>query len=205
MNSQIEYIWFHVMLQLLAISCIAGLLGGTVLILRPAWLAQLGKRANLWVSTRKADKSLENWINLDKWFYQYHRITGGLMLAGALWVIGYFVVFFNRHGTAALFFPGSHSLPPELADTLLDLFIVVCTGGAVFSLLIGGMLLLRPAALRDFEQWANQLLSLRKALKPVAVPRSGVDEYVIQNARPAGVLLLLGSLYILAALLFSIR
>lgn len=205
MNSQIEYIWFHAMLQLLTLASIAGLLGGTALILRPAWLAQWGKRANRWVSTRKVDKSLESWISLDKWFYQYHRLTGGLMLAGALWVIAYFIIAFNRHGTAALFFRDTHFLPPELVDILLDLFVIICMGGAAFSLLVGSMLLLIPAVLRDFEQWTNQLLSLRKALKPVEVPRPGVDEYVIRHARPAGVLLLLGSLYILAALLFSMR
>ncbi len=204
MNAQVEYIWFHVMLQLLALASIVGLIGGTALILQPAWLAQLGKRANRWVSTRKVDRSLETWISVDKWIYQYHRLTGGLLLLGAVWILGYFIASFDRHSTAALFFRDNHSLSPDLVNILLDVLVLVCMGGAAFALLIGAVLLVRPGALRDFEQQTNQWISLRKALKPVEVTQSGVDEYVIQHARPAGVLLLLGSLYILGVLLFSI-
>lgn len=205
MNAQVEYIWFHVMLQLLALAGIAGMVGGTALIVQPAWLTELGKKANRWMSTRKVDKSLETWVSLDKWIYQYHRITGGLMLAGATWILGYFIASFDRRGTAELFFRGYHSLPPEMIDILLDVLVLVCMGGAAFALLVGATLLVRPDALRDFEQRTNQWLSLRKVLKPVEIPHPGVDEYVIQHARPAGVLLLLGSLYILVVLLLSIK
>ena len=61
-------------------------------------------------------------------------------------------------------------------------------------------LLLRPSLLRDFEQASNRWLSLRRALKPMEVRRDGVDEYVFRHARQAGILLMLGSLYVLALL-----
>jgi hypothetical protein len=205
MNAQAEYIWFHVMLQLLAMASLAGLVGGAALIVRPAWISLAGKRANKWVSMRGVNTLLESWISLDRWFYQYHRIAGGMMLAGAFLIIAYFSVAFDRHGTAGLFFLGNHSLPPVIVEIVLDVFVAVCVGGAAFALMIGGLLLLRPGKLRDVEQRANQWLSMRQALKPLEIQRAGMDEYVIKNARPAGMLLLLGSLYIMAALLFSIR
>jgi hypothetical protein len=91
MSSPLDDIGFHVLLQLMALSSIVGLIAGAALIVRPDWLVQMGKFSNRWISTRKVDRSLEQWVNLDKWFFQHHRASGSLMLAGAAWVIGFFI------------------------------------------------------------------------------------------------------------------
>jgi len=74
--------------------------------------------------------------------------------------------------------------------------------GALFAAFVSLFLLLRPSLLSGFEQGANRWVSLRRALKPMEIPRKGVDEYVFRYGRQAGTLLVLGSLYALAFLTY---
>ena len=204
MSALIGDIGFHAAIQFMALASVAGLVAGAVLILRPEWLAQVGKYVNRWMSTRKLDRSLERWVSVDKWFYQHRVVSGSLILAGALWVLAYFLISFDNHNLAAALAGGTR-YPPQIAEGLLSAFVVVCLGGAIFAVAIAFMLLMRPGTLHDFDQGTNQWFSLRKTLKPVEIPRAGVDEYVFGNARLAGALLLVSSLYILGGLLFSLR
>ena len=54
---------------------------------------------------------------------------------------------------------------------------------------------------RGFEEGANQWLSLRQTLKPLEVPRDGLEVYVERHARQVGIFLMLGGLYTLVLLL----
>jgi hypothetical protein len=83
---------------------------------------------------------------------------------------------------------------------LLDALVLSALIGALFAAFVGLFLLLRPSMLREFEQGANRWISLRRALKPMEIPRAGVDEYVFLHGRRVGVLLVLGSLYTLVLL-----
>ncbi len=203
MPALLQDMGFHALLLFMAFAAVAGVLAGAVLILRPAWLVQFGAYANRWVSTRKMDRSLERWVSLDKWFYQHHRASGAVMLGGAVWLVG-FVISLDRPTILSALFGGNH-YPMQLAQAWLDAFVLACLTAGVFAALVSTMLLLRPSMLRDFEQVANQWLSLRKTLKPVEIPRPGIDDYVLRHVRPVGALLLLGSLYTLAGLLLSLR
>lgn len=184
------------LLLFLMLGSIAGLLTGAVLIIRPDWMLWLGKYTNRWVSTRQVERKLERMVKLDRWFYRHHHASGLLTLVGALWIIGFFTTAFDkRRYLSAL--SRNAAIPPALMDGLLDTLVLGSLTGAVFALIIGLFLLLRPSLLRGFEQGANQWISLRRVLKPLEASHSGVDEYALRYFRLAGLLLLLGSLYTL--------
>lgn len=185
----------------LMLGSVAGLFAGVVLVLRPDWLLRVSKRANQWVSTRHLDQSLERAINLDRWFYRYHRVGGALMLAGAVFIIYFFTAGFDKPGIL-VGLSKIYAAPPAVLGLLLDTFIRVNLMGAVFVLIISLFLLFQPSMLRGLERSANQWYSMRRKLKPLEISRSGVDEYVFRNIRLTGVLLLFGSLYALAGLAF---
>ncbi len=204
MPALIGEVGWQVVLDLMALAGAAGLIAGAVLILRPHWLARAGKHVNRWVSMRRVDRPLESWRSLDEWFYRNHRLAGALMVVAAVWVIVQFTADFDREATAAALARGAgFSLP--LTEVLLHAFVLICVVGTVFGVLVGLLLVARPALLREFNQGANRWFSMRKATKPVAIPRSGMDQYVLQHARVSGALLLLGGLYILGALLLALR
>jgi len=73
--------------------------------------------------------------------------------------------------------------------------------GALCAVFIALCLIFRPSLLRGFEESANQWLSLRRALKPMEIPRDSPGRYVEIYARQVGIFLLLGGLYSLVLLL----
>lgn len=186
-----------VLLFFMAMASVAGLLTGATLVLSPSWLLHASKRANRWISTRQIDRMLEQVIRVDHWFYRHHRVSGSLLLAGALFLIYFFTMRMDKTsilgGLSKTFV-----VSPAFTAALLDATVLSILLGAVFALLVSLFLLSRPSMLRGFEQEANKKVSLRRALKPLAIGRMGVEEYVFHNVRLAGALLLLASLYILA-------
>lgn len=195
----VNALMFRALLLFLALGSIAGLMVGAALILRPDKLLRLNKYANRWVSTRKLNQSLERPIAVDHLFYRYRHAGSVFVLAGAVFILYYFTVTFDKPDILANLSRNT-TVSPLLIEWLLDALVLAGMIGAVFALIIGLFLLFRPSLLRKFETGANQSASLRRALKPFEVPRSGLDEYVFRNVQLAGVLLLFGSLYTLVGL-----
>ena len=184
----------------LIVGSLIGMAAGALLLYRPHLLQKLGEVLNRWVSTRHLDQALERSVSVDPWFYRYRRASGMLTLLGALYILYYFTVKLDRE-QAIIGLSRHYSLPGSLVGGLLDALVLSSLMGALLALLVSVFLLLRPSLLRDFEQGANQWLSLRRALKPAEIPRAGVDEYVYSHGRQVGILLVLGSLYVLVFLL----
>lgn len=194
MNPIVSSILWQSLFAFLFIGSVAGVAVGILLILRPAWLQSASQFANRWISTRHLDHALERSIKLDHWFYRYRRISGGLVLAGAAFILYFFTVQFDKAATITIGVKRWH-LPAQLIESLVDALVLGNMIGALFAAFVSLFLLLRPSWLSDFEQSANQWVSSRRALKPMEMPRHGVDEAVIRHRQWAGALLILGSLY----------
>lgn len=179
----------------------AGLLMGVMMLWRPEWLARLSKHANGWVSTRQMARPLEQTVNLDNWFYRYGRLSGAVLMLGAMYIIYMFATHFAR-ADLLLNLAKMHLVQPVLLEPLLDTLVLIFLAGAVLALLVSLFLFFRPSMLRDLEFGANQSISLRSSLKPLEVQRDGLNQLVFRNIRLTGVLLLCGSLYTLVALAF---
>lgn len=187
------------LLLILMLGSVAGLLAGAVLILRPDWLLRASKRLNRWVSTRKLTVSLERTIPLEHWFYRYRRLSGAFIMLGALYMLYFFMIKFDKAGVLNVF--SNATLPPSLMQGLLDGLVLIGISSAVIALIVSLFLFFRPSKLRNLEFSVNQSASLRRALKPLEIPRSGVDEYVLRKSYIVGALLVLGSLYTIAGLM----
>ena len=185
---------------LLLLGGAAGLVAGVLLIVRPEWLLRASRFSNRWVSTRHLNQSLEQPIRLDPLFYRYRRISATVTLTGAVFIVYFFTARFDKPGVLAALSKNS-TIPRALMSGLLDALVLASVVGGVFVMAISFFLLLRPSLLREIERKANQAGSLRHALKPLEIGRSGVDEYVFRRARAAGLLLAVGGLYVLFALL----
>jgi len=182
---------------LLLLGSIAGLLAGLILLLKPAWLMQLGAHSNRWVSTRQLGRSLDSKVSIDHWFYRYGHLSGGLLLGAAVYIVYMFTVRVVRTEMLADL-AHMQLLPGGMRGPLLDTLVLVLLAGAVLGGIVGLFLLFRPSMLRDLEQGANQTVSLRQSLKPLEVQHANMDQLVLRNARLFGVVLLCGSIYTLA-------
>jgi len=195
-----ESLEVNLLLVFLALACMVGLLGGALLMLRPHWLERFGRHANRWISDLRFNSALERIIDIDKWFYRHHRASGWALLGGSGWIVGYFVVFFDKYRFIPVL-TRLGNVPPPMVDGMLDSFVLFILLGAVCAAIIGLFLLLRPSLLRGFEAHANHWVSTRRALRPLEVPRAGVDDYVLRHGQLFGLLLLGGSLFMLGMLI----
>lgn len=188
----------------LLLGSVTGLFAGAALLLRPEWMLRASKFANRWVSTRQMARPLDRSINMDAWFYRYNRICGALLMSGAIYIVYFFTAAFDKAGALKNVFKAA-SVPPALMAGLLDALVLGCLVTAIFAAIVSLFLILRPSMLREFEQLANQKISLRQALKPLESQHGGMDQYVFKNARLAGILLLMGSIYTLVVLINNLK
>ncbi|MFZ2161711.1 MAG: hypothetical protein WAW02_05790 [Sideroxyarcus sp.] len=185
----------------LLLGSLAGLAVGTLLLWNPQRLCAISNILNRWVSTRHLNQGLDRTVEIDHLFYRYRRISGWGILLASSYVLYAFTLKLDR-ANAVAGLVRQFNLPAALVAGLLDAVVLSALLGALLAAFVGLFLLLRPSQLRDFEQSANRWVSLRRGLKPMEVPRGGVDEYVFKYGRQAGILLILGSLYVLVLLLF---
>jgi len=184
----------------LVVGSFAALLVGALLVFRPRQFKSISVLLNRWVSTRNFDKALERNFSLDPLLYRYRRFTGTLLLLGALFVLYYFT--WKMDKAAAIEGLARHfHYYPSLVGGLLDAVVLGAMLGALCAAFIALCLIFRPSLLRGFEESANQWLSLRRALKPLEIPRDSQGRFVEIYARQVGIFLLLGGLYTLVLLL----
>lgn len=199
MDTIVESLLLRSVALFLIVGSLAGLVVGALLLWRPQRLHAVSALLNRWISTRHLDQSLERSVSLDPWFYRYRRTSGTLTLLGSCYILYVFTAGLDR-AAAINAFSVNYKLPAALVAALLDGGVLIALLGALFAGIISLFLLLRPSSLREFEQGANRWVSLRRALKPAEIPRTGLDEYVLQHGRRAGILLVLGSLYTVVVL-----
>lgn len=199
MNPLVEELLLRSFVIFLLLGSLAGMVAGVLLLWRPDRLRAISGFLNRWISTRHLDSSLERAISVDPWFYRYRRISATLILLASVYILYFFTISLDRTSAIAGI-ARRFALPSAAAGGLLDALVLSALLGALLAVFVSLFLLLRPSLLRDFEQAANQWISLRRALRPMEIPRQGVDEYVFQHGRRVGVLLIVGSLYVLVLL-----
>lgn len=201
MNMQVaDAVLVQSLLTFLLLGSVAGFVAGMVLLLRPEWLVRASKFGNRWVSTRQMGRSLEQPVNVDRWFYRYGRFSGMLLIAGAVYIIFSLTVRVARADLIAALIR-VRWLQAAWVQPAVDTLVLLLIVGSMLALIVGLFLMFRPSLLRDLELGANQRISLRQTLKPVEVQRGNVDQLVFSNVRWAGVVLLGGSVYAFVVLL----
>ena len=195
----VNKILVHALLLFLMVGSVAGLVAGVVLVLRPAWLLHVSRRANRLIAMPPITNLLDQVVKVDRWFYRHHQASGLSLLAGAVLLIYFFTARFDKV-TLLAGLSGKFPIPDVFVEILLDSVVLSIMLGAAAALIIGLFLLIRPSMLRGFEQDANQWISMGRVIKPLELSRVDIDEYVFQNVQITGALLLFGSLYTLAGL-----
>ncbi len=184
---------FEVIFNLLLAGSFAGLLMGTVLIVRPHWLKSLSQALNREI----ANLSLNRKLKLDPWFYRYRYLSGTFIFLGALYVLIFFTALLER-SRAVEALAQRWQASPAIMEALFDPLVLILILGACLALFISLFILFRPSLLREFEQSANQMILLRNPLPESAK----VDEFTFRYAQQVGVFLLMGSLYIWILLIY---
>lgn len=177
------------------------LLVGLMLLLDSERAFRIAERLDRWVSTRAAVKPLEEFRNVSRPLYRMHRLVGALICAGALYSL---IVLGLPSGGDAI----NKSLrgigPAYFSAWISESLRYVLLAGNFGALLFGLVFIVRPSALKSLEAWADRRISERKAVMPLEKMRMTADQFLRRHPQAVGVLVILGSLYVLLNLGYAL-
>ena len=172
---------------------VVGVLVGAGMLLKPERILALNRYLYRWVGTEKTEQQFDRPRWIERFFYRHHRLTGGIILTGAMFVL-YNMLFssHNVHAVSVALAPGTWGLVDAAEGMLLV--------GNVLAALIGIIVLTKPSLLRNTEQWANRWIATDGVLKFFNGMHYSFDRYSFRHRKIVGVFMLIGSLFILTVL-----
>jgi hypothetical protein len=185
----------------LALGAVFALASGLLLVFGNQSAFRISERMNRWVSTRAAIRPLEEHHNISRPLYRLHRLVGALICAGALYSL---IVLGMPSGEAAMAKSLSGIGAPQFSAWLSESLRYVLLAGNFGALLFGLVFIARPSALKSLEAWADRRISARKSTKALEEMHTPADRFVRAHPQLVGVLVILGSLYVLANLGYAL-
>jgi len=177
------------------------LMVGLMLLLDSKRAFRIGERLDRWVSTRAVTKPLEAHRSISRPLYRMHRLLGSLICAGALYSL---IVLGVPSGEAAIAKSLSGIGPAKFSAWIAESLRYVLLAGNFGALLFGLVFVVRPSALKTLESWADRRISERKAIMPLEKMRMSADQFLRRHPQTVGVLVILGSLYVLLNLGYAL-
>lgn len=170
---------------------------GVAMTLVPSLVIRMGEFLNRWVSTEGMFHSLDSARPSERWFYRHHRLFGGLLTLGAVYVLYTFAVAFDPQDTSRkILLFHSHTATEWLLVSLTFLNI----GFSLVAIAIGSVTFFRPSLLKGLEQRANRWYGVDESLKKLDVQLKAPDTWFRKRPRLLGLMIVAGSLYIVFSL-----
>ncbi len=185
----------------LALGAVFALAAGLLLVFGSATAFRISERMNRWVSTRAALRPLQEHHSVNRPLYRLHRLVGVLICAGALYSL---IVLGPPSGEAAIVKSLAGIGPPKMSAWLSESLRAILLTGNLGALLFGLVFIVRPSALKSLEAWADRRISARKSIKPLEEIHLPADKFARAHPRLVGLLVILGSLYVIVNLGFAL-
>jgi hypothetical protein len=185
----------------LALGSLFALAAGLLLVFGSQAAFRISESMNRWVSTRAALRPLEEHHSISRPLYRLHRLVGAMICAGALYSL---IVLGTPSGAAAIVKSLSGIGPPRMSAWLSESLRAILLVGNFGALLFGLVFTVRPSALKSLEAWADRRISARKSTKPLEEIHLTADKFTRAHPRLIGVVVILGSLYVLVNLGYAL-
>lgn len=170
---------------------------GLGIMVSPVRLMRLAETMNRWISTDALFRRLDSPTWSERVFYRHHRSFGALLVTGAGYVIYQFawgIDYARLFGHIKVM--GSYTAANWLAHSLG--FASVLFG--IVACCIGIVVFIRPSLLKRLEQRANTWFTVDQSLRHLDRQVTAPDRFFARNPRLVGVLVALGSLYVIISL-----
>ncbi len=191
-----------VLFVLLYAGAILGLVVGVMLIVDSQRVVRWNYSLNRWYSTRKALRPLDEPVDIKRMVYRWHRVLGVMVFAGALYTLDALAFSYKTGALVRAFRDLGNPAILNLVFETVRIFLIV---GNVAALAASVVLCFRPSLLKGLEAWGDRQYSSRESTKPLEVMRYQPDDFVRARPRIVGVLVAIGSLYVLITLGMLLR
>lgn len=169
-----------------------GILVGAGMLLKHDQVIRLNNYFSHWKSTEKFGEHFDRPRSTERFFYRHHRLVGTGLFIGSMVVLYTFLISYNLRRISAVIARDYW----WLMDALVGLLLI----GIVFAAIIGFIMLSKPSLLRDFENLSNRWFSTDSLLKKLNNMHYSAEQTILKHRKLAGILLIIGSIYILIAL-----
>ncbi len=185
---------FEACLLLLTLASTAVLLFGVAICILPEKIEALVAPLNHWISTEVAINRINHSHNIERFFYRHHIFMGVFIIAGALFSVYMFVI-----GIDGLTVISAYQRMEQSWATLglFEALIYILLFLNCLAIMIGLVVVLRPSLLKNLENWSNNWVSTEEILKPLDANVDTSGNWLPKHPRIFGLLVALGSLYIL--------
>lgn len=173
---------YNVSMALLAVLLAGCFVVGVAIALRPSLLERMRAVSDRRVSMRRATRSLDMSHDVDRVLYRHHRLIGVLVIALSAFVLLSLGLGYDAKAWSGLFEPRYR----EIERLVLDTMRVVLWGLALFSLVVGVTVFVRPSALRRFEALSNRWWTPRRATRSLEREFNAPDQMVSGHPRAWG-------------------
>lgn len=172
---------------------------GLLMILVPGWLMRVSGGINIWIDTAPWFHKLDEQRSFERLFYRFHLLMGIFIIVGSLYSLWF--IWQLQGGELLFLLPALKN--PVLLDILQSALIYLLLLGNLVAFVIGVVVLVRPSLLKNLEAWSNRWVDSDRVLKSVD-RRVDISERIIHgHPRLFGLLVVIGSLYIMSNTLFS--
>ena len=125
-----------------------GFLVGVGLLLKPERIELLNQYFSRWFSTDKMTEQLDRSRPTEHFLYGRHRLVGGALFVGAMFVLYIFLFSYNVRRMSTATTSGYW--------VLIDALVAILLIGAVLAGLVGIVVAARPSLLREIERSTNR-------------------------------------------------
>ncbi|TAJ92187.1 MAG: hypothetical protein EPO31_11260 [Gammaproteobacteria bacterium] len=167
---------------------------GCCMLVSPDLIIKAGRRLNRWVSTDQFFSNLDRPQGSEKFFYRYHIISGVLLALASLYIFVTFIWGIDRGYVLRIFASATAN------EWLTASIIFLCRAFSTVIFFIGLVIMFRPSLLKHLESWGNRWFAVDSSLKRLDVQLKAPDRVFGQQPRLMGLLVTIGSLYILIQL-----
>ncbi len=169
-----------------------GFLVGVGLLLKPGRIALLNQYFSRWFSADKMTEQLDRSRSTERFLYRHHRLVGGALFVGAMFVLYIFLFSYNLRRMSTTTASGYW--------VLMDALVAILLVGTVLAGLVGFIVAARPSLLREIEKSTNRWIVTEGIVKFFNSMRYSPDQHILQRRKMAGVLIIVASLYVLIVL-----
>ncbi len=164
-----------------------GILGMTLallLLFAPQAARSVSDALNRSVDLDRRLEVLDRPIDSEPMIYGHPRLFGGLLAAGSLFALFFFLFRFDAAVFARIFFGSHHhSLPGEVVFTALAWIGRV---GCVAGVLAGAGLMLAPRRVKAIDEKMKSRVETRSWFEKLERPRPGIDAWFFRHPVPSG-------------------
>ena len=165
---------------------------GIIFLIAPAWAFSTSNKLNRWVSTKTLFDTLDKPRYQERWIYRHHCIFGIIIVLIACYV---FYVFLIAIGMDAMVVKLTAFADSEFNKWLFEQVFYIFLGANMIALIIGLIILIRPSALKGFEERSNRWIETNEEL--ARLDRNITTDLHLGNPRLFGLAVVLGGIYII--------